>query len=217
MDEEILLSNSCETYVLDNDILISAFPGSVVFGKTKSNKNYIQDCSFKFTTFQTIELFKSLVAIISFFRGKENQKIEKILNVTNVVYYWRGDLVINEDNTQVKLVKFVIEKNSETSFQTAFTLENINSLIYLLRRCIISSLCLKDIEEQFIFSVIEHSKSEIKECKTNNSVAHKFVEKFFKDNNFSHGIKKASFIEILCYYNSIIIQIMSLTRLYYPN
>jgi hypothetical protein len=218
MEEEMLLSKSCETYVLENEILISAFPGCVVFGKTDSNKKYIDNCSFKFTSFQIIELFKSLVSIISFFNGKDEQKIEQIISLSsNVVYFWKGILLTNEDNSQIKLIKFAIEANGETSFNATFSLQNINTFVYLLKRCLISSLCLKDIEEDFICSVIQNTISEIKACKANNSVAYTFVERFFQDKVLPRGTKKASFIEILKYYNSIIVQIKNLAGLYYPD
>ena len=74
LEEENLLSNSCESYILENGIVISSYPGSIVFGKTETNKKYLDESSFKFNTFQVIELFKSIVAIVTFFNDKNEKK-----------------------------------------------------------------------------------------------------------------------------------------------
>lgn len=217
-EEENLLSNSCETYILENGILISAFPGLIVFGKTESNKNYIKESVFKFNTFQVVYLFKSILSIFGFFKDNSEQKTEKIFDLScDTVYFWRGDSVTKEDGTRIKLIKFGIEKKSEILFQTIFSLQNINSLIYLLKRCVISSLCLKDIEEQFIINVIKNPKRDIEACKTDDSVANRFVQLFFKEKHIKVDTKKASYLEILKYYNSVILLIKDLTSLYCPS
>ena len=218
LEEENLLSNSCESYILENGIVISSYPGSIVFGKTETNKKYLDESSFKFNTFQVIELFKSIVAIVTFFNDKNEKKTDKIIDFNyNTVYFWRGDSVTNENNKQIKLIKFGIEKNCEAFYFATFSLQQINSLVYLLKRCVISSLCLKYIEEQFIESVVVNPLSEIKACKTNDLIAYKIVEKFFKEKQLKVGTKKASYIEILNYYNSVILLIKNLSSLYFPN
>jgi hypothetical protein len=218
MEEENLLSNSCETYVLENGILISSYPSLIVFGKTESNKKYIEDSSFKFNTFQVAQLFKSIIAIVAFFNDNVEHKMEKILDFScDTVYYWKGDLVTEEDNTKLKLIKLGIEKKGDILFNATFSLQNINSFVYLLNRCLISSLCLKDNEEQFILSAIPNSKCEIKACKTDDSIAFKIVQNFFNQKKIKAGTKRASYLEILKYYNSIILLIKDLTSLYYPN
>ena len=217
-EEENLLSNSCETYILENGILISAFPGLIVFGKTESNKKYIRESAFKFNTFQVVYLFKSIVSIFGFFNDSSENKTEKIIDFScDTVYFWRGDSVTKEDGTKIKLIKFGIEENSEILFSTIFALQNINSLTYLLKRCVISSMCLKDIEEQFIISVIKNPKSDIKACKTDDSIAYRFVQYFFKEKHINVDTKKASYLEILKYYNLVILLIKDLTSLYCPS
>jgi hypothetical protein len=162
MEEEYFLSDSCETFVLENETLISSFPGCVVFGKTYRNSSFCGNRYFKLTVFQLQEFFKSIVSILGFFSNDSvNNKPEKIIDISSeLTYYWQG-VQVTKDSNVVKKIKFAIEKDKETTFHIDFSLQELNGFLNILRRCVLSSLCLKDIDEDFIMQVIKNDRNEI--------------------------------------------------------
>jgi hypothetical protein len=216
MEEELFLSKSCETYVLDNELLISAYPAFIVFGKTEGNKCYKKHSFFKFSSFQITELLKTILLIFEFFSNQTvNEKTEKIIDISsNLTYYWQGVQILKNE-TLSKIVKFAIELEKETIFHVTFTIQEINTFVYLIQRCLLASLCLKDIEEDFILNVIKLTKLEIRASKTDDTCALKVVNKFFSEKHLCRETKQRSFIEILRYYNQILLVLKDLNDLHF--
>jgi hypothetical protein len=218
LEEQNLLSESCETYVLENEVLISAFPGYIVFGKTEINKRYCKESCLKFKSFEVKYLFKSIIAIIAFLNNEQiSQKTEKIIDAEeNKTYYWQG-ATVSKENIITKLVKIAVEKEGETIFRAIFFLKDINCLVYLVKRCLVASLCLKDEDEEFILTVIKHSRSEILSCKLDENVSRQIVKAFLKDKKNEKTAKQKPLMELLKYYNQLILLIKDLDDLYYFN
>jgi hypothetical protein len=217
MEENHSLSQSCETYILDNEILISAYPGFIVFGKTEANRHYQQNRSFKFTSFEVQDLFKTIVAQVKFFsEDNTSEKIEKIIDVESITYYWQG-ITVTKTNFITKLVKFAIEKDGSTIFHIAFSLQNLNTFVYLVARCLLASLCLKDNDEQFILNVIKKAKTQIKACKTDDQAAFQIVKTYFREEKIDTDVKKSYYEQLLKYYNELIIIIKDLNDLHFSN
>jgi hypothetical protein len=216
MEEKYLLSQSCETYVLENEVLISAFPGLIVFGKTEANKHYLKNCCFKLTCFQIKKLFTNIIAILAFFNDPSiHQKCEKIIDVEfEEIYYWQG-LSVSKNNVLIKVVKFAIEKEQNTIFHIIFTLEEMNTFIHLLSRCVLGSLCLKDEDEEFIIKLTENSISDIEASKKSEIIASKLVKTYLKQQKIEHLRNQRPLIFILQYYNEVILAIKHLTNLHF--
>ena len=114
--EDLQISNSCETYILSKvPLLMSSFPGYIVFGKSLQGKVFISkkclkfsfldynelfDCVSKFLTFVAEE--KTVTDIISFFKKGEES------------YFWQGfsEKIENEEQKSIRfIVKSEFEKN----------------------------------------------------------------------------------------------------------
>ena len=197
MEKEYLLSNSVERYILKKHCLVlAAFPSLIVFGKIESGTKFIESKCFKFPSFESKLLLVAISEIIAFFRGDQDQPKKVFSDISNKEYYWEGNIQRKRDNSDnSKSVTFSFKK-----FSVKFNLEDLNNFIYLFKRCLLSSLCLKDEEEQFILNVIEHSENEILACKRCFDLASRFVDQVLTETKTKDLSKFAPLIEILRYY-----------------
>ena len=204
MEKELFLSNSIERYILKrHSFVLSAFPSLIVFGEIKNGTKLLDSKCFKFRSFESKFVLVALSEIIAFFRGDQNQA-KKVFSVElNKDYYWEG-------NIQRKSVTFSFKR-----FRVEFSLEDLNNFIYLFKRCLLASLCLKDEEEQFILNIIEQSENEIVACKRSYDLASSFVNQFLTQSKTKDFSKSAPLIEILCYYNEIILVIKDFSLLWF--
>lgn len=130
------------------------------------------------------------------------------------VYFWMG-LTFTVNNEPKKVIKLGIEKQSITIFETIFELEEFNNLLFLFKRCLLACLCLKENEEMFIIDIAQNeSFNEIVSAKKQILKAKRMVEKFLHSNAFDVLPKVSTLIEILTYYNDIIMIIKQLQSLY---
>jgi hypothetical protein len=112
-------------------------------------------------------------------------------------------------------VTFSIESNKSETFSITFSLEDLNNLIYLIKRCLLASLCLKDIEELFFLQLIKLSEDQIVLCQKNNNIASEIVRSFLNDQEFVNHFKLSPFTNLLIYYNDIILTLKDLSSLWY--
>jgi hypothetical protein len=216
MEEKYMLSKSCETYVLENEVILSAFPGFIVFGKTESNKYFLENCSFKLRSFQVKYLFKSIIAIFAFFSDElVQQKTEKIIDIdSDLIYYWQG-ISVTKDNNLTKAVKFGIEKEQNNIFHVLFTLQDLNNFIFVITRCLLASLCLKDEDEEFIMEFTKNSRNDILACKNDEVIAAKLVKFYTKNQKSENVLKQRPLIVIVQYYNELILLMKDLSDLHF--
>jgi hypothetical protein len=116
---------------------------------------------------------------------------------------------------KLKTVTFSIESNKSETFSITFRLEDLNNLIYLLKRCLLASLCLKDIEELFFLELIKLTEDQIVLCQRNNNIASEIVRSFFKDQEIVKHFKLSPFTNLIIYYNDIILILKDFSSLWY--
>ncbi len=214
-EEEELLNSSCETFaLLKTPLFISSFPSYIIFGKTYRNIKYISGKYFKITFSEACKLFASIVYICSFLASDiESSKGLILENEQSETYFWTG-ITVQHKNETVKMIKLSICVCEKIVFEVLFSVEEINNLIYLIQRCLLSCLCLKDYEEQFLLKVSTYSCEKIFSAKTNRVNAKCIVDEFLKDSDVHHKDVSSSLIELLIYYKDIIIIIKQLTAMY---
>jgi len=209
------LSDSCENYILKkHSLIVAAFPSVIIFGNIE-NTQFKQSQCFKFHSFEIKILLKVIGEIIVFFNGEtlDDQLTKKNFSVelNNFIdYYWQGNLIGNK-----KSVVFSIESKGSKTFSISLNLEDLNNLIFLIKRCLLASLCLKDIQEQFILFVIDFSENEILACKKNYSLGSNIVQRFLNELETKDNTKMAPFIQILTYYNEIVLVLKDFNMLHY--
>ena len=90
------------------------------------------------------------------------------------------------------MVKIGIEKQSEITFEIQFTLSEFNNLVYLFKRCLLSCLCIKDCEEQFILQMVQNESCQtILEAKSDIRIAKKIINSFYEQ-SFEEKPQKVS-------------------------
>ena len=130
------------------------------------------------------------------------------------VYVWMGVTLIIK-NEPKKVIKFIIEKQSIQIFETIFELEEFNNLLYLFKRCLLACLCLKETEEILIIDIAQNETfTEIVAAKKQILIAKRIVEKYLRTNAFDQIPKISTLMEIVNYYNDIILIIKQLQSLY---
>ena len=136
-----------------------------------------------------------------------------ILKKPEEVYYWNGLTLQNEDRLE-KYIKIGIEKQSESVFEILFSAEEFNNFLFLFKRCLLASLCLKEEEEQFILKTVETQTCEtILAAKTDSQKIRTFIDQFFNNSCFEKPLKLSNFCEIFIYYNDIILILKQLASL----
>jgi hypothetical protein len=215
MEDEELLSFSCETFaLLKSPLFMSSFPSYVIFGKTFKNIKYVPGKFFKIGYFEACKVFASIVYIGSFLTSDIDSSKGVILeNNQNETYFWTGITVLHNDES-VKMIKLSIMQSDKIVFEVLFSVEEMNNFMYLFQRCLLSCLCLKDYEEQFILKVASESCEKIFLAKTNRTIAMQMVEDFLKESQALTKDVTSSLIELLRYYKDIIIIIKQLIAMY---
>ena len=222
MADEEKLSLSCETFaMLKSTFFMSSFPSYIIFGKTIRNVKYSNGEHFKIKFSDAYKLMVNLLYIGSFMQSSDIYSSRGLIienEDDNENYFWHG-ITLQRNDEQIKAVKFGIETRSESNivFESLFTVEELNNFIYLFKRCLLSCLCLKDCEEQMITTIaISESCENIVLAKSNLTLAKNMIKLFFRSSNFSEPENLSYLIELIAYYNDIILVTKQLTALYTP-
>ena len=202
--EDLQISNSCETYILSRvPFLMSSFPGYIVFGKSLQGRIYISNKCLKFSYFDYEKLFGCVIGLLSFVAEEEKTitELTHFFKKDQESYFWQG-FSKKIENKEEKFIRFVVESEFEKN-ELTFSLVEFNNFIFVLKRCLIASLCLKDEEEVFVSKLINKDLDFIIRCKDSFLISHDFVSEFLK-NDASLFNKKASLIELVRYHNESI-------------
>lgn len=213
MENSFLLSNSCENYILKNhSIIVAAYPSVIIFGESENGLKFKELKSLKFKSFECQLLIKTIEDIVAFFNLNEpSSKVSFFLDSTNEISYsWQGFV-----HKGRKSINLSLEHQKAVTFCVSLDLFDINNLVYLIKRCLLASLCLKDIEEKFILEVLHLTENQIRACKNNSGIAYTTVYCCITENNFSHIKKTSPYVELLMYYNDVIIVIQNLFNLWF--
>ena len=215
MEDEELLDCSCETFaLLKSPLFISSFPSYIVFGKTFRNIKYVSGKFFKIGFFEACKLFASIVYIGSFLASDiESSKGIILENELHETYFWTG-ITVQHNNESIKMIKLSISLSERITFEVLFSAEEINNFMYLFKRCLLSCLCLKDYEEQFLLKVSSESCENIFLAKSDRIVAKRMVEEFMKESQIQNKNVTSSLIELFIYYKDLVIIIKQLTVMY---
>jgi hypothetical protein len=214
MEDTFFLAECCESYILKkHSLVIASYPSLIIFGEIENGRKFRHLKYFKFQAFLAKNLLKVIEAIVTFFNDSSeltinNQFFSDISN--NLIYYWKGFSAQN-----LKFIEFGIEINQSKTFKVSFDLEDINNFIYLIRRCLIASLCLKDLEEQFIEEILKLSIQQLISCKNNHLARTEIVNSFKQEIKLEHVLKNGTLSEILNYYNDIILVLKDLSDLHF--
>ena len=218
MESDKRLCSSCETFaLLKTPFFISAYPSYILFGKTNANIDYDKKCVFEFSFSEAYKLLLNVFYIGSFVASDLENANGKILEKSDVEYYFWSAFLIQKNNRTEKVVKLGIEKQSEITFEIIFSLEEFNNFNYLFKRCLLSSLCLKDHEEQFILWIVQSESCEtIVLAKKDFKTGQKLIKCFYEDYICEKPDKVTNLLEILSYYNDIILIIKQFHTLVVP-
>jgi len=170
---------------------------------------------FKFNFCDFFTLFEQITEIVKFLSGSDIlDKSGEVYNSESFKYTWKGNTVSKEINSktfQEKFVTFIIDENNINVFELKFSIPQLNNLFYLFSRVMFYTLCLKDIEIELMFETSNNSLDTIVSLKQ-NTFAKQFVTAFVTK-NLNNRIKKSRFVEILIYYNDLILVVHKLSLL----
>ena len=209
--DDLQIANSCESYILRKvPFLISAFPGFLVFGETICGQTYVKQKCLKFNFFDYSILSDCISKCIEFITEDKHETERSRIIENEVTYFWQGFSKTIDNNTE-KNIRFIILSGSHQS-EINFSLVEFNNLISLLTRCLLSSLCLKDEEETFVFELITRDTDFIMSCKNSPLIAYEFVDKYLSRRCLVLS-KKASFIELIRYHNQSLLVLKTLNQI----
>jgi hypothetical protein len=211
--EDLQISNSCETYILLKiPFLMSSFPGYIVFGRSHQGKIFINKQCVKITYLDYQKLFDCVSGFLAFVaEEKNNTETINFYEKDKESYFWQG-ISQTVENEEQKFIRFIVQSDSEKN-EMVFSLIEFNNFVFVLKRCLLSSLCLKDEEEVIISKLIDRETDFIITCKKSYSIAHDFITDVLK-NDQSFLIKKASLIELVRYYNESILILKKLNDIF---
>lgn len=211
---ETRLNLSCETFaLLKTPYFISSFPSYILFGKTEINEHYSEGSVFKINFSDAYKLLVNILYICSFLGSDLDSSKGLISKNDHEQYCWSA----YTDPKGDKLIKFEIQKNSELTFEIIFNVTEYNNFLYLFQRCLLSCLCLKEVEEEFITFVIENEEChDIFEARSNVQKCKKMIVDFFKTTENSKKYSHSSLIEKLKYYNDVILIMKQLFSIRVP-
>ncbi len=211
--EELCTEKSCETYLLKRvPYLISGFPGYLVFGLTDRGQKYEDLKCLKFNFYEYCKLSECITNCIIFIaEDSKDTNINIVIENQNVTYKWQGVLV-TVNNVTEKHIKFIVSKGLKAN-ELIFSVVEFNNLICLIKRCILSSLCLKDEEELFISDLLRKDIDFIRSCSRKSLVAFDYVESYFKSKCL-HQFKKTSYLELMCYHNKSFLVLKNLDQIF---
>ncbi len=203
--------DSIQTFALFKEsAFLSAFAGFLILGVPSANGFRKKSC-FKFNFCDFFLLFREITEIVQFL-GKSDilKKSGQIVNS----YCWNGETVSKEIDSkmyQEKIVTFLTEQNNEHGFKMTFTIPQIDNLFELLGRLMFYTLCLKDHEMELLFEASLNPIEAIIALKNDNLIAKQFVSNFLA--KISQNVKKQPLVEILKYYNELILIVHKLLLL----
>jgi hypothetical protein len=208
-------AESCLTLSLKNsEIFISSFPGKIVFGEPNSY-GYINSKSFQYNHHQFFNLYLSFVNIIHFFASSSNEN-DKGLILTqsqNTIYFWTGKIVVQENQVNKRVIKFGLEIDDNITFEIILTSEQFNELVYAFSTLILSCLCLKSFERQFIEEITEELSIIKLLSFKNKKVSNKAFRELMKSKNIDI-INESNILQLMVYYNEIIILYKKIKNMY---
>jgi hypothetical protein len=213
---EYKFQDSVQTFaMLKESTFISAFAGFFIFGLSNST-GYQTKSFFKFNFCDFFTFFEQITQIVTFLGSSDIQdKNGDVLSTEFYNYKWNGSTVSKEINSKVfqeKFVTFFINESNSKIFELKFSIPQINNLFYLLSRVMFYTLCLKDIEIELLFETSKTSLDNIVSFKKDNYLAKQFVNSFVTQ-NLTYRLKKSRFVEILTYYNDLILIVHKLSLL----
>jgi hypothetical protein len=216
-DTDLSFSDSCEHFALDLPFcFIGSFPGFIVFGETNT-AGFKRGKYLKFGVFQLYKLYLNIVKILSFFTNANEENEKGLILSENENYFWIGK-VVHVNNKRMKIVQFGIEKDDNIIFEFGFFLKQFQQFFFGLQNVILSSMCLN--EKQFIFIqyvLVEFSASDLSNVHKFDD-ALKIVKSFMKrDNQSNIQIKQQPLINLLMYYQEVVILLIKINSLKMPN
>ena len=129
-------------------------------------------------------------------------------------YFWLGKKVL-KNNEHIKVVQLCVEYQSNIVFEIIFDSKELNDFIKCFSENIFSCLCLKTEERDFFESVCEESTSEIVSLNTFANCK-KFITNFqIRKNIKFDSITEPNYIDILFYYNELILITQKLKSMCY--
>ncbi len=209
MEEVFSLSETCQTLcLLKENIFISAYPGKIVIGPI-IDFNYKTKKCFIFFYNELIQLYLSIIQIITYFASEKHEDKGKILSKNiDFLYYWSGKVVV-VNNCEQKVVKLGIQFEDDIIFEVSFTSSELNNLIFCLPQIIFSSLCLKQSERNCMEFITEQTTVTIVSI-SDKAKCEKFIEKNFEIDS----IAKTNVTDMFLYYHEILLIIHKLKTLY---
>ena len=220
MADEEKLSLTLETFaMLKCPFFISSFPSYLVFGKTVRNEKYSSGEFFKIKYSDAYKLMVNLLYIGSFLTASDINSSRGLIlenEADNENYFWHG-ITVQRNEEDIKVVKFGIETRSHgnITFEVVFSVEEINNLIYLFNRCLITCLCLKEHEQVMLITIANTESCEnIVKAKNDSAFAKTLVNQYFRSSLYSQPENGSYLVELIFYYNEIILIVKQLTALY---
>ncbi len=138
--------------------------------------------------FEIYKLYLAIVNILNFLTGQNNE-LNKDLILTNESgdnYFWIGSNLVRNNELCI-IIKFGIEKQDNIIFEVHFSLKNFQNFFFCFKKLMITSLCLKQIEIDFIQFVILLQIEKLSQI-DNQKVATECVALFFKDSKNNGSI-----------------------------
>ena len=214
MSEESF-SNSIQTLALSKaPNFMSSFPGRIIFGEATC-KGFVLNKFFIFSLLSIAKLFSSIVEITKFLTSiNERNSIKSIFDDENVSYIWVGRTIMENGTKNLeKVIIFVIEKNGERTFELNFSVPELDNFYCALTRSILMILCLKDVQYDLMYSASLLTVDNIVLFKTDRKRAKEFITKSFSSLLDSQELNVSNCIELLQYYNDILIITHKLSKL----
>jgi hypothetical protein len=209
--------DSSQTYCLkQSEIFISSFPGKIVFGLVNQN-GYKKQKYFEFGSYFFFNFYLSVVKIVEFFATDlKTEDKGLITSQTETSYYWIGKSVV-QDKKSTKVIKLGIESlKTDGGFEIVFNINQFNEFVKLFYKLIFPCLCLKTFERELFESVSLKSLSfvinldKVETCKS-------YLKTFEKAKNIKiDSVEELNLVDLLIYYNELIILYKKLKSLYNP-
>jgi hypothetical protein len=209
--------NSIQTFAMYKECaFISAFAGFLIFGIASAN-GFRKKSFFRFNFCDFFPLFQAITEIVQFLGNPDSlEKSGQIISFKYQTYGWKGTILSKEIDSKIyqeKIVTLFIHQNNVMTFEMIFDIPQINNLFDLLGRILFCTLCLKDIEVEILIAASKTCPETIVNLKQDYDFARNFLTSFFAKNPKTEEIRKAPLIELLRYYNDLIVIVQKLLRL----
>jgi hypothetical protein len=193
---------------------MSSYPTIIVFGKVNKT-GYLKGKYLKFEIFQYYKLYLAIVNILTFLTSSVEVSDRGLIHQSDEEnYFWIGHkLLIN--NKDRKIVKIGIEKNDQITYEIVFSIKQLQFFFIALKNVILSSLCLKDTENNFFKFLLSKSPETYKKDEDLSN----YIEEFIHVQNLKTVTEHQKYLlhNVSCYYKEIIIIAFKLESLRQPN